>query len=222
MKIDNQNNLAFKTNIRVVSPNRFRNIIVGLYGKGPLDEIVQFDIVPEIKNPIFKAFATKVKNIYTKNIRTCTGVLVANKGKEASLFGHFYNSPENVKDTEILEPFMKGTNAILVGSKDQFYYSSEVFDTFKEKIKKRNIPMTIMKSLNPDYEANIAYTSEDDELILCVKNAFKPKEYVHDMTELKKVFRMVKISPTDTIQFDTKQKPKLWERCKVLFKFNSK
>lgn len=217
MEVNNQNNLAFKTNIRVVSPNRFRYVVDELYKKGPLEQIVQFDIVPAIKNPVFKAFLTKINNVYTKHIRTCTGVLVANKGKEASLFGHFYNSQENVRNSKKLEEYIFGTNAILIGSKRWFMDSAEVFNAFNEKIKKRNIPRTIMKSLNINYEANMAYTAENDELILCVKNAFNPKEYVHDMADLKKVFGRVKISPTDTIQFDTKQKPNIWERFKAFF-----
>ena len=218
MKVDNKTNLAFKTNIRVVSPNKFRRIVDKLCLTGSLKEIVFFDIKSEPDIPKFKAYATKIKNVFTKHIRTCTGVLVADKGKEASLFGHFYNSQENIRDSKILEPYMEGTNAILIVSKRHFYYSNDVFNTFRDKIRKRKIPITILKSLNINYEANMAYTADNDELILCVKNTFNPKEYARDMRDLKKIFRHVKISSADTLEFDTKPKATFWENFKAKFK----
>lgn len=220
MNINEQNSIAFKTKIKIISPDKFRQCVSELYRAGNLQNISQYDINPGKMYAKCKAYSTDAENIYTKHIRTCSGLLVANKGKKPSLFGHFYNSKENIKDTEALDPYIKGSNAILIGSKNFYYYSTELFRTLKCKLRKNNIPTTLFQRLKLEWEANMAYLSGKDELLLCVKKADDAREYVRNFADLKKVFGKVKISPFDTIEFDTKQKPTFWENLK--YRLNNK
>ena len=154
MQIDCKNNTAFKTRIRIVDTRRFQTITKELKRKATLKEITHWDILE--KKPLHKSYAVNVKNIQTKFIRTCTGVLIANKGKEASLFGHFYHSLENIQASDQLNTYMKGSNAILIGSKSIGLYSRELFDTLRDKVRKNHIPMTLMKFEDVGCEAHMA------------------------------------------------------------------
>ena len=216
MEIGKHNNLAFKTNIRVVSPTRFQSVVKDMRTKAPLKEIIWWEIMPP-KRFKYTSYATKIKNVFTQNIRTCTGVLIANKGKNASLFGHFDGTAENIKDINVLKPYMQGTNAVLIGSKPDFQYSRKLFNNVRDEIREKGIPTTLMKFMDKEYQANMFYTSDNDELLLSISNAFTD-EFVKNMTDLEKVMSTIKISSKDTLTFDAEEKLNFWDRVKKLFK----
>lgn len=215
MKTDYQNNIAFKTRIRIVDNRRFQAITKGLKRKSTLIEITHWNILEN--DPLFKSYAINANNIQTKFIRTCTGILIANKGKKASLFGHFYHSQENIQASEQLEPHIKkGSNAIIIGSKSIGRYSRELFDTLRDKVRKKHIPLTLMKFEDVGCEGHMAYAADNDELYLCIHNVDTHK-CVQNMEDLKKAMGTLKISEADTIEFETRPK-NFWVKIKNLFK----
>ncbi len=204
-------NIAFTSNIKVVSPVFFRDRIAALRASAPCVNICTWDILPRITtqgrngNQILKsAFSRNMPQGYTQGVRSCTSMLVAERGKKAPLFAHIRNSQENTIRLPLLGNFIHGTNAILVGSKDMFPHSKEVFNTLKEQVQNKQIPLTSLQGLKAVWEAHLAYISDIDTLYLCVNEIQSKKgkpDYVRNMKGLSKVFRSVEISPTDKIEF---------------------
>lgn len=204
-------NITFTSNIKVVSPVFFRDRIAALQTTAPCVNICTWDILPRTTtqgrsgNLILKsAFSRNMPQGYTQGVRSCTSMLVADKGKKAPLFAHIRNSQENKVRLPLLGNFIHGTNAILVGSKDMFPHSKEVFNTLKEHVQKKQIPITSLQGLRAVWEAHLAYISDIDTLYLCINKIQTKKgtpEYIHSMRGLSNVFRSVEISPTDKIEF---------------------
>lgn len=202
MEIAKTDNLAFKTNIKCVSPRFFNRKTMNMFcSKEGCNIISRFDIDPIEHLKECTGYRINTRQCYTEKVRTCTAGVVVDKGKKAPLFIHVSNSRRNKRDANLLQKFFHGTNAILIGSKDMFSYSRAVFDKFKNFALSKKLPLTMMQGLDRKWQANLAYNSDEDTLYLCVNNAAKESEYVKNMKELKQIFRKVEISPTDNIEF---------------------
>lgn len=197
MRIDNNNNISFGTNIKVVSPGCFRRITRKMEKIKGCEIIKDWDVGSN--SP--RGYRENVNLGGTGHIRSCSAGIITKKGKNAPLFWHIYDSPENLDYFSILEDKMEGENAILVGSKSDYFYSKALYYKFQKALRKKSIPTTILKSLALEWQAFMAYTSKDDTMYLCFTNIDKPYEYVKSWKDLKNIFRKIKISPTDNIEF---------------------
>jgi len=207
------NNPTFTSHIKVVSPAFFNSKVAAMCERGLCTNINTWNIIPgksetnRIGNEVLKsAFSTNMERGYTKGVRSCTSMLVANKGHNASVFEHIRNSLYNLANLPLLEKFINGTNAIIIGSKNMFPHSKEVFQAMQKQAADKRLPTTILQGLKNDWEAHVAYNSIEDTLYLAVNQIQNPLEYIMENTGLKRIFKQVKISPTDDIEFITSAK----------------
>ena len=204
MNITPIKNLNFKSEIHVLCPYDYSRVTeIMSEMSNDYKNIFFWDIesADAEKYEKFKAYRTDCNLVSTEEIRSCTGYLSAEKGKKAPLTMHLYNSEENIKNLPKLEPYMRGTNAFVIGSKKKYEYSSSLFDKVVVMAKKKKLPITIMKNLSQEWQANFAYDANIDTIFLCINNIRQPNKFVQNMKELKKVFSKIQISPTDTIKF---------------------
>lgn len=215
MRINGSNQTSFKSNIKIVAPNQFQKIVQSMEKEDGYDAIFQWEIVPDfVKFKQFKSYRTDAQLVSTEGIRSCTGGVVANRGKNASLAMHIGDTETNLKNINILEPYIRGTNAILIGSKSQFEHSPVVYRKIKNMIQRNKIPLTEFRRLQLRMEANYAYDSQSDTLFLSINDIQNPNIFVKTMQELKSAFRHVKISRKDTIEFLTTQPPSYFRNLK--------
>lgn len=202
MNIASIKNLNFKSHIKVVSPKDYNNVVKELEVDTRYDDIMEYFIKPLCIFPdSFKAYRTNVLKGSTEEIRSCTAGLVFDKKSEAPLFFHIYDDSSNINNLSVIEPYMKGENAILIGSRTKFKKSRELFKTIEKMLDSKSIPMTVFEDFENTWEADMAYDSQKDEVYLCVKDIMNPKMYVKTMDELLKAFKRVQISSRDTIEF---------------------
>lgn len=206
MRIEKTDNINFGTNIRVISPNAYRAKTLKMFAKRNCRFIDWWEIKPTdgFKRECFCGYRKNMELGFTNDVRTCTAGVVANGNEKAPLFFHLLNSKKNKEDLGSLKECFQGTNAILVGSKDGFTYSKDIFEGLKGFARERRLPLTIFQSLAPRFEACLAYESQKDTLYMCVRDAIYYSRYVETMDELKSVFRTVEISETDNIEFGEK------------------
>lgn len=197
------NTISFGSNIKLVSPRFYQYATRKMFRNPKCEMINNWDIVvsPKCKNTDYYAYRKNMELGFTNNVRTCTAGVIVNKGENAPFFMHFLNSEENVNHIQDLKKNFKGTNAILVGSKEGFLYSRAVYDKLKKYICGNHVPLTQMQGLNPIWETSIAYNSKNDTLYMCVNVANCRDIYVKTMKQLKAVFQKVEISPYDNIEF---------------------
>lgn len=203
MKVNKTDNLNFGTNIKVVSPRFYKFKTNDMFSNKNCKFIDYWEIKPcdeYIKNGLY-AYRNNVESGFTNNIRSCTAGIISNKKEKASLFFHIFNSEKNLQDLEILKKFFKGNNAILVGSKENVPFSTEIFEELKNSAIKNNLPLTILQLLKKRLEANLAYDSHKDTLFMCVNDVLDKHQYVESMDELKEAFKTVNISDADNIKF---------------------
>ncbi len=201
MQVSNTNNLTFQSKIRIVSPQFFQYKSMKMW-KNPNCKLIDvWDIIPRYEMKDFPGYRTNMDLGFTYGVRTCTAGVVVNQGKPASLFMHLLNSSANLKHMSFIKDYFKGTNAILVGSKDNFSYSIQVFNKLKNYTLNNGIPFTIMRRLAREWQANLAYVSKEDTLYLCVNNIIENTRYVKNMKQLQETFKEIEISPTDTVEF---------------------
>ena len=93
----------------------------------------------------FKAYRTNVIKGSTEEIRSCTAGLVFDKKSEAPLFFHIYDDSSNINNLSVIEPYMKGENAILIGSRTKFKKSRELFKAIEKMLDAKSIPMTVFE-----------------------------------------------------------------------------
>lgn len=213
--------ITFKSNIKIVSPKFFQQQTRKMFRNPECEIIGNFDIIPSILQKDFYAYRKDLALGFTQRVRTCTAGVIANKGQNASLFMHILNSKENKKSLDILTDGFHGTNAILIGSKNGFSYSNDIFDKLKRYAKNKNLPVTILKGLATNWEANLAYIAKEDTLYLSVNKITNKSEYVNSIKKLKEVFKKVEISPNDSVEIfgDLKQTK---ERAKQFITFVEK
>lgn len=202
MKIDSVTNLNFKSNIKVVSPNQYNKIVKDMEADTRYDDILEYFIKPLFIYPdSFKAYRTNLSKGSTEEIRSCTAGLVFDKNQKVPLFFHIYDDNSNIRDLGVIEPYMKGENAILIGSRTKFKKSRELFQAIERLLNLKSIQLTVFEDFENTWEADVAYDSQKEEVYLCVKDIMNPKMYVKTMDELLKAFKRVQISSKDTIEF---------------------
>lgn len=203
MRIENTDNINFGTNIKIISPKAYEAKTRKMINKGNCRFIDWWDIKPAggLNSEGFRGYRRDMERGYTNKVRICTAGVVANGSKKAPLFFHLLDSKKNKEDLGALKKYFNGTNAILVGSKEGFVYSKDIFDGVKDFAHKQKLPLTIFQTLSPRFEADLAYEAKKDTLYMSVHDAAYYSRYVETMDELKSVFRTVEISETDNIEF---------------------
>ena len=207
MKISGTNNLEFKSNIYVISPEAFYRLKKRM-DKNPLCEnITNWFIRPDIDVECFNgekywyAYRENVLCGSTDGIRTCTGGITIDKGKKAPLFWHILNCETNSQNLSLITDKIKGTNVFMIGAKKGSPYSVPNFEYIYNKVLSKSIPMTAFKGLSPFWEAHVAYSSINDTIYLCVSLSKNPYLYIKDLKGLKSVFDFVQISTKDKLKF---------------------
>ena len=213
----NQSSIAFKSRIVFLSPQGLGKVFARFKNKD-FANIYHFCISNNEKARS-NCYKTNVLRGYTKGVKTCTAGICAEKGKRAPLFWHVENIRANLEKFPVLANLIKGTNAIIIGSKKNYKYSTELFDKFENETKCKGLPTTIIKGTN-NAEVSMLYEANADTLYVCMNDIYKKDNYVASMKDLQKVCDVVKISPTDSIEFYDflpKETPK--QKLKKLLKF---
>ena len=214
----NQNNTAFKTRIIFLSPKGFNKVFAGWKNK-KFTNICHFDITNNEKD-WYSCYKTNIAKGITSGIRTCTAGVCVNKGEKAPLFWHVENTLKNIEKFPILSKLIKGTNAIIIGSKSKYKYSKELFEKFAEEMNTKKIPTTIIQGTK-QAEANMMYKSSSDTLYVCMSDIYKNDNYVKSMEDLQNTCDIVKISPSDSIEFyDTLPQETIKQKIKNFIKRN--
>lgn len=221
---DIKSDVAFKTNIILVSPRKFNEIRdVMCYRNAKI--IDNFSLRKFTFLPNQQCYRLNSKRILTEGIKTCTGLVVSNPQKKvASIFAHFLHSKNELDNMNLVEKYIKGKNAILIGAK--YKYDSKcdtikVFDAVRALCCSKKLPITEIKGLSTSWEANMAYDGAFDNLFVCIKE-ISPKDennpdYVNSLGMLKRKCNKVCISPTDNVKFIPDEKLK-FVVCKNWFK----
>ena len=216
MNINPIKNLNFKSNIYVVTPKDYENLTDEMSKNPEYKNIYNFLIGKKDDEFIkFRAYRTNSNLISTEDVRSCTLLHCINKGNCAPLTLHAYDSKENLENLPRLEPYVKGTNAFIMGSKSEYEFSSLIFDTCEKMINKEKIPVTIFKDLDKYWQASMAYISKTDSIFVCISEIMNPRNFVKNMEELIKIFKTVKLSPTDRIEFIMGNKDKIKQILKM-------
>ena len=206
------NNIAFKSRIIFVSPRTFNKIDKSLKNKPNYENITTWSIKPfnfETSwqgKQVWCGWRQNVEAGITYGIRSCTAGVAVKKGKPAPLFWHIEDTPANYENLKELKPSIKGTNAVIVGSKSRYYYSEANFNKFKRYAKRNNLAVSYFQDLALKWEAHMAYRAKDDTVFLCVNDVEKPYKYVNSEDTLKHVFSKIKIAQTDTVEYLTPMK----------------
>ena len=199
-------NTYFKSRIIFVSPKTYQSICKYFRKHKNCEIIHNWHIKPDSFESSWQGkdlWCGWRKNLqigYTDGVRSCTAGIIANEGNCAPLFWHIENTPENHLYLKELKNSMKGTNAIIVGSKSCFEYSQAIFEKFKKYAKQKNKHLTFFQDLKVNWQANLAYHIKKDTLFLCV-NEIKGKEYVNSLKKLQQIFSKIRISPNDKLIF---------------------
>ena len=193
-----RSNIAFKSNIIFLSPKGFSEVFRTYKNKNFVN-LCHYDITNDEKD-WYSCYKTNIARGITTGIRTCTAGVCANKGKRASLFWHVEDTLKNIEKFPILSKLIKGTNAIIIGSKSKYKYSKELFEKFVEQMNTQNIPTTIIQGTKKA-EAEVIYESSNDTLYVCISDIYKNDNYVKSMEDLKNTCDIVKISPSDSVEF---------------------
>lgn len=204
------NNINFKSKIKVVSPADYEFISWKLSRNENVDDIYKWMLDPkQVYTPEHKCYRTNSKFLATEGIRSCIAGVFSSKDNLDSFAMHIYDNEDNFHRLSTLDSYIKGTDAFLVGSREDYPESKKIFDYFKEKIKLGKMSATILESFNDLWEANFIRIAESDEIILCIKDILNPKKYVKNMEELMQAFKKVQISPNDTFEFLSSQVAKV-------------
>lgn len=203
------------TRILFLSQKGFSNVFRKFKNKD-FANICHYEITNNEKD-LFSCYKTNVSRGHTAKIRTCTAGVCVNKGKSAPLFWHVENTKNNIENFPILSRLIKGTNAILIGSKSEYKYSKDLFEKFVEEMDTKKIPATIIQGTK-QAEAKLIYESSNDTLYVCMNDIYKKDKYVKSMEDLQKTCDIVKISPSDSVEFyDILPKKSIKQRIKGYF-----
>ena len=215
MQIRPINNLSFKSEICILSPQNYNKLTAEMAKDLEYKNIFEWDIGAEDNKYVkLRAHRTDSSLISTEDVRSCTLLHVIDKGKPSPLTVHALDSKENLQNISRLDTYVKGTNALIMGSKSEYEYSSLVFDEVEKMVNSKNIPATIFRDLNRYWQSSMAYSSKLDRIFVCISEIMNPYNYVKNMEDLKRVFKQVKISPTDTIKFLFAEKSKVTQLLK--------
>lgn len=205
MQVHNTNCVNFKSTIRIVSKNSFDSIHQEMLGNENYENIREWEIIPEWFG---KPEETSLRNWigYRRNVVSggslgvfsCTGGVVANKGEKAPLMFHIENTRENNNNINLLKDLFKGTNAILVGSKNCYEYSQPNFAKLKKLAENKKIPISFFQNLRSGWGGNFAYFSDSDTLYLAFNNINSRFFRIETLEDLQQICKVV-ISKADTL-----------------------
>lgn len=196
------NNLTFKANIKIVSPADYNLADWKLSRNNNIEEIDRWMLNPKlVDKPEQKCYRVNAEVVNTKGIRSCVAGVFFDKNNSESLVMHIYDSQDNFERLSTLNPHIKGKSGFLIGSREDYPESKEIFKYFNDQIKLKNIKTTILEGFNDMWEASFIYLAKANEIILCIKDILNPQKYVKNKDELMKAFKRVVISPNDTIEF---------------------
>lgn len=200
----NNNNINFGTNIKFISPNDFNKVKKSFMFKHSCPATYNYNL--DMVNQGKKCYRVGKEKNYTQGIKNCTGLVVADSQKYLNcFFAHFFPSPKNYNRLQIIEPYLKGTNAVLVGSKSTCSFSDKMYEEIKNICKRKNMSITGFKDFNQEWEADIAYEAKKDNLYICLKQILFKKDdisnYVDSMNKLKLFCNEITISDKDNIEF---------------------
>ena len=190
--------LAFKSRIVFLSPKGLRKV-AEQYRNKDLAYIVHYNILPDA--PVLSnCYRQNVKVGITNGVKTCSSGICVEKGQEAPLFWHVEDNSFNMENLPLLTNLIQGTNAIIIGAKENYKLSCEMFDKFVEQLHLKNIPTTIIKGTKTS-EADLLYEAKKDTLYVCMRDIYQKDHYVKSKLDLDKTCDVVKISPTDSVEF---------------------
>ncbi len=187
------NNIAFTSRIRLVSPEEFRNVT----GK--------------ISNKNFVAYPWTIKesvlaeSAFTTDIYDCTVCGITNGQKV--LLNHICPTMRENKNFRTIADFIKqkidltneNLQGFLLGSKNNSASpdSSLIFENFVRFFKKHSIPFSQFKGGNGTHD--VAYSSIKDEWIISDKTANSVSRQSDPFSILKKLFDKTEISELDEV-----------------------
>lgn len=204
MNITNQqNNINFGTNIKLVSPSDFKKIKQSFYNPLYMNNyIYDFLILKNSKNSN-QCYRLNKTRVITENLRTCVGIVAADtENKKSSFFAHFYHSMENLRNLNLVKKYIKGNNAVIIGQRrDNYGASPEIFNELQRHCSQNKMQYTILRGIRYGYEADYAYSGKKDTLYLCVSKIDDKSKYADNLRNLKYIFRNVYFAPCDNIEF---------------------
>lgn len=199
----NNQNISFKSNIKFISPLKFRKYHDKGYYIGFLHN--QSNLI-------------KGDNFYTEAIATCTGGGLVNPKNEAAGF-HIWDDKVNLKNMHdiLVKMFRVVKNperALLIGSKEMngSPYSLSIFSKFKEAFLKRIPNVTLFeKHLYRRSATNFHYSVKDDTWLISTlyipeaeKLIVAPK-HVKSLKTLREAFENIKIAKGDRLFVGNKE-----------------
>ena len=191
--ISMNNEISFKSRIRIVSPKRFEKLSHKIFHRNG-EFVSYYNLDTPFGYKDFQPYRVNMNEGFTLGVRSCTAAIVTAKNKAASLFMHLFNSKTNIRALDKIKKFFVGDSCILVGSKKICPHSKKLFNCIESIASKAGLPMTKMKDLNIRLEAHVAYKAKDDTLFLCVQDIINHKNYARTIKDLKLAFKEFKVS----------------------------
>ena len=146
------NNVSFKSNIRIVSPKRFDMLSLKFYQKNT-EFIYQYNLDSCFGGIDYQAYRTQMKMGFTKGVRSCTaGLIVANdliyrNGQVltdhtkhpdgAAEFKRPHARKINKDDAEIIDKIIRNTYKVLFTRGQKGCYLYVMDNELREYLKKR-------------------------------------------------------------------------------------
>lgn len=213
MRTNKISNQSFTSKIVILSPTEFIKLTMGLQKENAI-----------LDNTIRTGFKTQMQDVFTRNVRSCTGGFVIDRSsKTAPLAMHIEDTSESLdvlnKNADFIKGLYDGTNAFFIGGKTVVgykegnmkwrrpakeiisEYAEKVYDKFVGFAHEKNIPVTYFKDLDKFHEAHIYYNGKKDTVFCSIPSMKYFMEYVKNPEELKAAVKEFKIAPTDTLEF---------------------
>lgn len=209
-------NVSFTSNIKFVPIKAFDEILEKA-SCSPKNNIRHIEPTYVYKEAFWK---TK-DNIFTTEIRTCTGGGIINN--EETLMFHLIDESDTYYNAKIFESeadslIPNPSNGLLVGGKYIKYdrdtdMSLPVFDKIKEFLSKKVNLSFFRNHKHLDSQTDLLYLRGEDSWYLCTKDApeiakLREKEplcYVTDAESLKRAYENIHISKNDRLFINDKE-----------------
>lgn len=211
MKITPTNNTSFQSKIVFVPSSAFKS------------ENAKYFYCKETN--ALKDSMTKACNVWTDEIRTCTGGGIADK--DGVLGFHFYDSIGTLNRIKSeFSNLIKTLNqtcksALLIGSKDmKNNISAQIFDATLNEVEKVTTPSIFKEYTNSTSESNIAFSSADDTWLVNTNFLKHPgflasAKDILSLDDLVKNFKKIQIAPQDKLFIENTEITR--EMCPEIF-----
>lgn len=177
------------------------------------------------ENNALRGSIIKAHNIWTDEIRTCTGGGIVD---ENGVLGfHFYdsiNTLNKIKEEflQAIQKFSKNCkSALLIGSKEmEDGVSAKVFDATLEDVKKYTAPSIFREYTNRSAQSNIEFVANEDTWYVNTNYLKYPgylasEQDVLSLDVLRKNFKEIKIAPQDRLFIEEEEITK--DMCPEIF-----